>query len=96
MHHTVLIGVVLSGFFGMMGSVQSMSMSDVGMMAGLFVIARLVVCGCFAVMFRCLLMMFRGLLVMLCSLMSHDVVPPFALGENQQLPAVYSCNLRMA
>jgi len=95
-HQTVLIGVVFSGFFGMMGSVNSMSMSDVGMMSGFFVIARLVVVGGFAVMFRRVFMMFRGLVVMLCSLMSHSMVPPFACGENQQHQAVYRRNLRMA
>jgi hypothetical protein len=56
----VLIGVVLSGFFRMMGSVQRMSMSDMGMVASLFVIARLMVLGRFAVMFR-------GLFMVLCS-----------------------------
>jgi hypothetical protein len=61
----VLIGVMLSGFFRMMGSVQRMSVSDMGMVAGLFVIARLVVVGCFAVMLCGLFMMLRGLVMML-------------------------------
>ena len=65
MHEAVLIGVVLSGFFGMMGSVHCMPVSDVGVVAGFFVIARFVVLGCFAMMSRCVFMMFRSLLMML-------------------------------
>jgi hypothetical protein len=64
-HKTVLIGVMLSGFFGMMGSVQRMSVCDMGMVAALFVIARFVVFGCFAVMFRRVFMVFRSLVMML-------------------------------
>lgn len=65
MHKTVLIGVMLSGFFGMMGSVHRMSVRDMGMVAALFVIARFVVFGCFAVMFRRVFMVFRSLVMML-------------------------------
>jgi hypothetical protein len=61
----VLIGVMLSGFFGMMGSVQRVPVRDMGMVAGLFVIAGFVVVGCFAVMFRRLFMVFRSLVMML-------------------------------
>ena len=65
MHKAVLIGVMLSGFFGMMGSVHRVSMSDMGMVAGFFMIASFVVLGCFAVMFRRLFVVFRSLVMML-------------------------------
>jgi hypothetical protein len=61
----VLIGVVLSGFFGMMGSVQRMPVSDMGMVAGLFVIAGFVVLGCFAMMFRRVFVVLRSFVMML-------------------------------
>jgi hypothetical protein len=64
-HKAVLIGVMLSGFFGMMNGVQCMPVGDMGMVAGFFVIARLMVLGGFAVMFRRLFMVFRSLVMML-------------------------------
>jgi hypothetical protein len=67
----VLIGVVLAGLFGMMGSVHRMSLCDVGVVPGLFVIARFVVFGRFPVMCGRLFMMMRGLVMVFRSLMSH-------------------------
>jgi hypothetical protein len=67
----VLVGVVLAGLFGMMRGVQRMAVRDMGMVAGLFMIARLVVPGGFAVMFGGLFVMFGSLTVMLRSWMSH-------------------------
>jgi hypothetical protein len=64
-HEAVLIGVVLSGFFGMMGSVHCMPVSDVGVVSSLFVIARFVVLGCFAVMFRRVFVVLRSFVMML-------------------------------
>jgi hypothetical protein len=67
----VLIGVVLAGFFGMMGSVHGVSVSDVGVVPCLLVIARFVLIGRFPVMCGRLFMMMRGLVMMFRSLMSH-------------------------
>jgi hypothetical protein len=67
----VLIGVVLAGLFGMMGSVHRMSVCDMGVVPGLFVIARFVVFGRFPVMCGRLFMMMRGLVMVFRSLMSH-------------------------
>ena len=67
----MLIGVVLAGLFGMMGSVHRMSVCDVGVVPGLFVIARFVVFGRFPVMCGRLFMMMRGLVMVFRSLMSH-------------------------
>jgi len=94
-HKTVLIGVMLSGFFGMIGSVQRMSVRDVGMVTGLFVIARLVVVGCFAVMFRRLFMVLRSLVMMLRSLVFHCEMPFFTWDEMQEHQGVYRGCLRM-
>lgn len=95
MHKGVLIGMVLSGFFGMMGSVQRMSMRDMGMVAALFVIARFVVFGCFAVMFRRVFMVFGSLVMVLCSLVGHCEMPFFTWDEMQEHQGVYKCCLRM-
>jgi hypothetical protein len=67
----VLIGVVLAGFFGMMGSVHGVSVSDVSVVPCLLVIARFVLIGRFPVMCGRLFMMMRGLVMMFRSLMSH-------------------------
>jgi hypothetical protein len=75
----VLIGVVFAGFFGMMGSVDGMSVGDVGVVPGLLVIARFVVFGRFPVMCGRLFMMMRGLMMMFRSLMSHGRGAPFRL-----------------
>ena len=64
----MLIGVVLAGFFGMMGSVHGVS---VGVVPCLLVIARFVLIGRFPVMCGRLFMMMRGLVMMFRSLMSH-------------------------
>ena len=65
MHKAVLIGVMFSGFFEMMGSVYCMPVSDMGVVSRFFVIASFVVSGCFAVMFRRVFMVLRSLVMML-------------------------------
>jgi len=67
----VLIGVVLTGFFGMLGGVQRMAVGDVGVVPGLLVIAGFVMPGRFPMMGGGLFMMLRGLVVMFCSMVSH-------------------------
>ena len=67
----MLIGVVLPGFFGMLGCVQRMAVGDMGVVPGLLMIARFVMLGRFPMMGGCLFMMLRGLVVMFCSMVSH-------------------------
>jgi hypothetical protein len=55
----------------MMGSVHGVSVSDVGVVPCLLVIARFVLIGRFPVMCGRLFMMMRGLVMMFRSLMSH-------------------------
>lgn len=61
--------MVLAGFFGVPAGVQRVAMGDVGVMPALFVIAGLMMLGCFAMMFGGLLVMFGRLGVMLRSFM---------------------------
>ncbi len=67
----VLIGVVFPSFFGMLGSVERMSVGDMGVVTGFFVIARFVVFGRFAMMYGRLFVVLRGLMVMFRSVVSH-------------------------
>jgi hypothetical protein len=64
---SVVGGVMLAGFFGVVRSVVQMALRDVGMVPGLFMIAglmvisggRVMLCGMFVVL-RCFAMMLRG------------------------------------
>jgi hypothetical protein len=67
----MLVGMVLAGFFSMVGGVHRMSVGDVGVVAGLFVVAGFVVLGRFAMMCRRVFMMFGGLMMMICSVVCH-------------------------
>jgi hypothetical protein len=73
----VLVGVVLPGFLGMMGSVQRMAVGDVGMVAGLLVVARFVVLCRFPVMFGRVFMMLCRLVMMFRTFVSHGGSPLF-------------------
>jgi len=78
----VLVGVVLPGFFGMMGGVHRMSVGDVGMVPALFVIAGFVVLRCFPVMSGRVFMMLRRRVMVFCSLVSHRGSPCVAIRLN--------------
>ena len=93
MHGCVLIGVVLPGFFGMMGSVQRVSVGDVGVVPGLLVIARFVMVCRFPVMFGGVLMMLRRFVMMLCSLVSHWGGASLIEMKIEQHQGVYRRNL---
>jgi hypothetical protein len=67
----VLVSVVFPGFAGMMCGVQRMSVSDVGVVPGFLVIARLVVFGRFQVMFGSVFVVFRGFAMMFRAFVSH-------------------------
>ena len=60
----VLVGVVLAGFFCVMNSVQVMTVRHVGVVAGLLMIAGLVVVSSRAMVFRGVIMVLRGFAVM--------------------------------
>ena len=76
---TVLCGMVLAGFFGMMGSVQMVPMRDVRMMPRLFVFPRLVLFGGLPMMAGSLLVVLRGFVVMFCSGMASHGCLSFLL-----------------
>jgi hypothetical protein len=68
-----MLGVVLAGFFGVMGGVVEMTLSDVGMMPGLFVIAPFMVLGCGQVVLLCVFMMFCRLTMVLYGFLGHGI-----------------------
>jgi hypothetical protein len=70
-HQPVLVRVMFPGFLGMMGSVQRMSVGDMGVVPGFLVIARIVMLGRFPVMPGRMFVMLRRLVVMFRSCMSH-------------------------
>jgi len=70
----VLLCMELGGLFMMMDCMKMVSVSYVSMMGSLFVVAVLVMLGCFLVMLGCLLKMFRRLGVVFYSF-RHDMPP---------------------
>jgi hypothetical protein len=58
-----------------MQGVEMMPMGDMRMVRSLFVIARLMVFGCFLVMARGVFVVFGGLLVMFCGFRRHGCPP---------------------
>jgi hypothetical protein len=54
------VGVMLGGFAGMVGGMQPVSMSDVRVMGGLFVVALRVMFSSFAVVSRSMLVVFSS------------------------------------
>jgi hypothetical protein len=65
------LGVVLRRFFRMVCSMQVMSMRDMGMMSGLFVVSARMVLGCFLVITGGMFVVFRRFGVMFCTLLAH-------------------------
>jgi hypothetical protein len=61
---------MISGMYGM-------TTRRVGMMGGLFVVAAVVMLGCFIVMMCSMLMMFRGFPVMFGCLLRHGCFPSY-------------------
>jgi hypothetical protein len=66
----VVFGVHLRRVFVVLVGMQGMTMGDAGVVRGLFVIARLVMLGRFAMMLRRMFMMLGGLFVMFVNLVS--------------------------
>jgi hypothetical protein len=86
-HQAVLVGMMLSSFFGMLGSVERVAMGDMGVVAGLFVIARFVMIGRFPMMFRSVFVVLRRFLMMICRFVSHGGGSPYVadkLNNSQQ------------
>jgi hypothetical protein len=69
----VVLSVVLAGFFGMMGGMVEMALSDMGMVPGLLGIAPFMVLGCGQVVLRCVFMMFRRLFMVLDGFLGHVI-----------------------
>jgi hypothetical protein len=67
----VLVGMMLGSFSRVVGSVLSVPMCYVGMVAGLLVISTLVMLGSFTMVFRCVLVMFGRLFVVICAFVCH-------------------------
>ena len=59
--------VVLAGFLGVMTCVQTVAVSDMRMVSGLFVVACLIVAGRLAVMLRRVFMMLSCSVVVFCA-----------------------------
>jgi hypothetical protein len=72
----VVFGVLLGGVLVMLHGVQVVAMRDVGMMRGLFVIARLMMLRRLAMVLGRMFMMMRGLLMMLVDVVTgHRSLP---------------------
>ena len=69
----MLFRVVPGGLAGVVSGLAVVSVSDVGVVRGCFVIALLMVAGSLLVVVRSLLMMLRGLAMMLRSLFRHSL-----------------------
>jgi hypothetical protein len=67
-------GVVLGGFAGMVCRMKPVSVSDMRVVRGLFVVPVLVVVGSFAVVSRGMLVMFSSFSVMVGSFVVHGSV----------------------
>ena len=71
---TVLLGVMLCGFFRMVCGMQVVTMGDVGMMSGFFVATAGVVLCRFFVMAGRMFMVLRRFCMMFCALVGHGVL----------------------
>jgi hypothetical protein len=67
----VLLRMQFCGLRGVMSRVLKMSMGDVGVVGGFFVIASFVVFGCFFVVMGGMLVMLSGIVVMLRCFFRH-------------------------
>jgi hypothetical protein len=71
-----MLGVVAAGFGVMFFGLAGMAVGTVGVVRRLFVIARLVMLGGFAMMLRRMFVMFRGLVMMLdACVVAHVSLP---------------------
>jgi hypothetical protein len=69
----VLFDVMFGGFFLMVHGMQTVPMSNVGMMRGLLMAPALIVSGCFLVMAGCMFMVFGRPGMMFCALFAHMI-----------------------
>lgn len=65
--------MVLAGFFGVVGGVVEMTLSDVGVVPGLLMIAPFMVLGRGQVVLRCVFMMFRRLSMVFDGFLGHVI-----------------------
>jgi hypothetical protein len=85
----VLIRVQLRRFFVMLGGMQVMTVSDLGMVRGLFVIAGFVVLGGFTVVLCCMLVVIGSVLVVFVDLVAFHRFAPWLLRcEAGALPGI--------
>src|ERR1700744_5001229 len=71
-HSAVCLDVMLGGFLGVIGGVNVVTVGQVSMVSGQFVVTAFVVPGGFMVVARSVLVMFRCLLVMLNCFVCHE------------------------
>lgn len=71
----MLLSVGLGGMISMFVRMNGMRARCMGMMRRLFMIARLVMLGCFRMMFRCLGVMVSGGFVVVTCLFGHELTP---------------------
>lgn len=67
----VIVAVVLAGFFGVMDSMDGVTMRDVGVMTSSVMVAVFVVLGGGAVVLSGFVVVFRGFVVMFCGCLRH-------------------------
>lgn len=78
MRVAVRFHMVLGGFFRMILGLNMMAVRQVGMVSGGFVVAVLMMFGCFMVVARSVLVVFRCLLVVLGCFVGHEGFLPCA------------------
>jgi hypothetical protein len=71
----VLGYVVLAGFFSVVGRMVVMPLCDVRMMAGCFVVSRLMVCSCGAMVLGRVFKMLRCFAMVFCGFFGHGSPP---------------------
>ena len=76
----MLVGVMFARLFGMMDGLNVVPMGDVCMVTGCFMVGRVVVFGCQAMMLGSMFVMLSGLAMMICGLLGHEWLKPRWLG----------------
>lgn len=77
-HAAVRFYMVLGGFFRVIFGLNVMAVRQVGMVSGSFMVAVLMMLGCFVVVARSVLVVFRCLLVVLRCFVGHEGFLPCA------------------
>jgi hypothetical protein len=81
---TVLVGVMLAGFLGMLNRVDVMPVRDMRMVAGALMVTGFVVIGCCSMVASGVFVMLRGLAMMLGAVCGHDKTSGVAIQLRMQ------------